>query len=62
MGGEEGGGVGVGAYQLFLLLGWVLFEAGANSRLGAYSDKYGNMVGYKTSFPLIAPLSSLDFH
>ena len=27
--------------KLFLLLGWRLFEVDANSRLGAYSNKYG---------------------
>ena len=33
---------GVGAYYLFRPLGWALIrEVGANSRLGAYSNKYG---------------------
>ena len=31
----------LGLYYFFLPLVWRLFEVGANSRLGAYSNKYG---------------------
>ena len=35
------GGLGVGAYQLFLSVGWALIRGGRYSRLGSYSNKYG---------------------
>ena len=45
--GGEGGEVGVGAYLCLRGLGGGggLFEVGANSRLGAYSNKYGKSLG-----------------
>ena len=44
--GRRGGlGVGaysrLGAYQLFLSVGWALIRGGRYSRLGSYSNKYG---------------------
>ena len=40
----EGGEVGWGwaLIKFFCLQDWSLFEVGANSRLGAYSNKYGS--------------------
>jgi len=37
----EGGGVGCALINLFSLWDGRLIEVGANSRLGAYSNKYG---------------------
>ena len=37
----EGGGVGWALINFFCLQDGRLFEVGANSRLGAYSNKYG---------------------
>ena len=35
---------GVGAYYLFYLYDGRLCEVGADSRLGAYSNKYGSLI------------------
>ena len=51
----EGGGVGVALIRgwalmkFFCLQDGRLFEVGANSRLGAFSNKYGSGVGSLTS-------------
>ena len=45
------GGVGLGAGGLFFEAGR-LFEVGANSRLGAYSNEYGTYI-YRTAMVFI---------
>ena len=49
----EGGGVGWALIRGWALINFFclsdgrLFEVGANSRLGAYSNKYGNLLVYQ---------------